>query len=841
MALVVGELTALITLDDSAVDPALRRTQQAMRQAGQQLGRAADDAGQQAGQELGGGFVRGADGRWRDMQANLVDAVTAATLEAESRARRGGQQVGQRFDDGVERGARQAGDDLADGVRRGAGDAADAAADAGDDASGSFLDRMRGSTSDGIGEIAGNIREGLASKLGLAAVGAAAGGALMSALNEAVEQEKIADRLGAKLGATGPQARKYGHIAGKLYADAVTEDFEGAADAIGAVMGAGLVDPTATNKQIQSISTNVADLATTFDQDLGGVVNAVSQMVRTGLAKNSKDALDILTKGFQSSANKADDLLDTFNEYGTQFRKAGVSGAQAVGLMNQAIQHGARDADIAADAIKEFSIRAVDGSTTTAQGFKALGLNADDMAKKFSKGGKTANGVLDLTLDKLRNVKDPVKQSQIAVELFGTQAEDLGQALYAMDPSKAVDTLGKVGGAADKMGDSLRDNSSTKVEQFKRGMKQGVVDFLGLHVVPALDNVRKGVGNLWADAGKGNQQGADRVVAFFDLLWQGIQTKMDQLVPKTIDGLSQAGTKIAEYIQSNPEGALKIGLIAGAIAAAIITLPVLVAASVLAAATVLVGNFTTSMISGINQKIPQLGSTIGGWFSGLWSNYVAGPVSRQWNSFMGTVRALPGRARSALGSLGSTLSGVASSAWGSFRDGTVNKATSAINWVRGLPHRAKSALSGLGGTLYNAGWSLISGFISGIRDRIPSVRSVLGGLTSSLTDWKGPATVDARILTPAGRLVISGFQHGIEQQTPALRRQLQGLTAEVPSMAMGAGAMSGGSGVTAGSSSAAPRVVKVGSDGSAFGNLLVAELRKKIGTLGGDVQFVLGG
>lgn len=271
-----------------------------------------------------------------------------------------------------------------------------------------------------------------------------------------------------------------------MYSSAVTEDFQGAAEAIKATMGAGLLPPDATNAQIESISTKVADLSNTFDQDLGGVTNAVAQMLRTGLVSSADEAFDVLTKGFQSSANKADDLVDTFNEYGTQFRKAGLDGATAVGLMNQAIQAGARDSDIAADAIKEFSIRAIDGSASTAAGFQALGLNADDMAAKFSKGGTSATAALDTTLDRLRAIKDPIKQSQAATALFGTQAEDLGKALYAMDPSTAAKGLGEVGGAADALGNTLRDNAGAQLTAFKNSMQQNLVEFLGDNVVPVL-------------------------------------------------------------------------------------------------------------------------------------------------------------------------------------------------------------------------------------------------------------------------------------------------------------------------------------------------------------------
>lgn len=322
--------------------------------------------------------------------------------------------------------------------------------------------------------------------IGAAAAGAAAGAVLVAATVSAVEKERMADRLSAQLGLSGKGAKQAGKVAGNLYSRAVVDSFEDGAAAVRAVMGSGLIPEKATTKTIESITTKVADLASTFDQDLGGAANAATQLIRTGLAKDAPQALDLLTAGLQSSANKADDFLDTINEYGTQFRKAGLDGAGAVGLLNQAIRAGARDADIAADAIKEFSIRAVDGSESSADGFKALGLSADDMAAKFAKGGKSANTVLDLTLDKLRNVKDPVKQSQIAVQLFGTQAEDLGKALFAMDPSAAADGLVKVGGAAKRVGDTIRGNTATELKILQRQLMGALGTVVQSVVLPAL-------------------------------------------------------------------------------------------------------------------------------------------------------------------------------------------------------------------------------------------------------------------------------------------------------------------------------------------------------------------
>ncbi|MBA9050786.1 MULTISPECIES: phage tail tape measure protein [Streptomyces] len=347
-----------------------------------------------------------------------------------------------------------------------------------------------GDAGDQAGEAASS---GLKDKLvkGAAAVGVAAGALLAKGISDAIAQADVKRKLQAQLGATPKEADKYGKVAGKLYAQGVSGSFEDAADAIKSVMQSGIAPPKATNAQLQAIATKASDVANVFDQDLGGVTNAVSQMLRTGMAKNADQAFDVLTKGFQNGANKADDLLDTFNEYGTQFRKLGLDGPKALGLISQGVKAGARDADVAADALKEFSIRAIDGSDTTAQGFKALGLNAKTMGAQIAKGGKSASDGLTLTLAKLRGIKDPVKQSAAATALFGTQAEDLGKALFAMDPSKATKDLGKFGGSAKGLGDTIRSGPIYQLQTFKRTAQQDLVEVLGKYVVPTLLTVKR--------------------------------------------------------------------------------------------------------------------------------------------------------------------------------------------------------------------------------------------------------------------------------------------------------------------------------------------------------------
>lgn len=338
---------------------------------------------------------------------------------------------------------------------------------------------------DDAGEAAGSgLKDKL--KIGAAAAGAAAGALLVAGISEAMDQANIVSTLQAQLGATGPQAAKYGKVAGQLYTKGITENFEQGAEAIRAIVNAGLVPPDATNKQLESIAGKMTDVAATFGTDMSMQTQAVSALLKNKLAPNATAALDVITVGFQKLGPNAEDLLETFQEYPVQLRKLGIDSKTALGLFQQGLQGGARDTDIIADALKEFSIRAIDMSDGSRAAYKALGLSAADMEKLIGKGGESARKGLDTVLDRLRGIHDPVKREAAAVGLFGTQAEDLGKALFELDPSSATKAFGDVGGAAKGLGDALHSGPSYEIQVFTRSLKQGFVDLLGTHVLPVI-------------------------------------------------------------------------------------------------------------------------------------------------------------------------------------------------------------------------------------------------------------------------------------------------------------------------------------------------------------------
>lgn len=302
-------------------------------------------------------------------------------------------------------------------------------------------------------------------------IGAAAGKALVDEFNDALQIEVGYDRLQALTGVSEADALRLGRAAGEAYANNFGESIESNMDTARLALQFRILDPKATTRDAQLVVQGLSGIADVLGEDVRPVAQAVTTMLSTGMAKSATEAYDLIAAGARNGVNRNEDMLDTLTEYPALFQRLGLSGEEALGLINQGMQAGARNSDLAADALKEFQIRATDASVASAEGFRLLGLDAEEMTAKIAQGGEHARDGLDEVLTKLRETEDPVTRNAAAVALFGTQAEDLGEALFAMDLSTAVDELDGVTGAAQRMFDTIAGNDASKIEQAQRNIE----------------------------------------------------------------------------------------------------------------------------------------------------------------------------------------------------------------------------------------------------------------------------------------------------------------------------------------------------------------------------------
>lgn len=311
-------------------------------------------------------------------------------------------------------------------------------------------------------------------KTGLKAAGGAAaagmGAAIATGLAQNLDIGAGRAKLTAQLDLTKEESAKYGELAGKVYAGNYGESLTAVNDAIKSVVqNVGDVG-TLGEEGFQKATEAALTLSDTMGVEVGATTEAVAKMIRNGLVKTPEEAFDVLTKGFTDGLDRSGDFLETINEYSPQFAKLGIDGDTALNILSKGLKAGARDTDVLADAFKEFSIRAIDGSEATEGAYDALGINAQKAAADIAAGGDRARERTQQVIDQLIKMKDPVERNAAGVALFGTQWEDtLQQVLPAMDG--VLESSTDVEGAVDRMTAAAGDSGAARIETFRRGIE----------------------------------------------------------------------------------------------------------------------------------------------------------------------------------------------------------------------------------------------------------------------------------------------------------------------------------------------------------------------------------
>lgn len=263
------------------------------------------------------------------------------------------------------------------------------------------------------------------------AVGGAVGGIAVATGKAVVEAGKyLADlgneyntainQLSAATGATGDELAALGESVKDIYAQGLGDDFADVADGLAATQQASDL----TGEALEQATAAGFNLRDVFDYDVSESARAASALMKN-FGIDAEEAYGLIAVGAQNGADKNGDLLDTLNEYSPQFAALGLSADQFVGTLVEGADAGLFSIDKVGDAVKEFNIRAKDGSDTSREAFESLGLNADKMFAAFAAGGDTAEAAFFDTVEALNNMDDPLARNAAGVALFGTQFEDL--------------------------------------------------------------------------------------------------------------------------------------------------------------------------------------------------------------------------------------------------------------------------------------------------------------------------------------------------------------------------------------------------------------------------------
>lgn len=276
---------------------------------------------------------------------------------------------------------------------------------------------------------------------GLAAMGPGAIAATKYLADLGGEWQTATNQVAASTGAAGKELEGLRDVMEDVYAANYGDSVADVGDAVAMV-----------NRNMANLDQNGLTAATegalalrdAFEYDVAESTRA-AEAIRKNFGSSAEEAFSLIAAGAQNGLDYSGELIDTINEYSSQFAKLGFDADGMFNILQAGADGTAWNLDKVGDAIKEFSIRAIDGSDSTVEAFTSLGYNAENIMATFAAGGEGANKAFFDVINTLMAVDDQVERDALGVALFGTMWEDLGtEAMEAMAGASqaAYDTEG---------------------------------------------------------------------------------------------------------------------------------------------------------------------------------------------------------------------------------------------------------------------------------------------------------------------------------------------------------------------------------------------------------------
>lgn len=502
-----------------------------------------------------------------------VGQMTEAISETGTEARRAGQDYG-RASDEMRQAATQASgetDELRDAVQDAQGstedfgNAVDELAEESENAGsaqqvlGEQTEQTRqvveksGGTFEVWGKLAKTAITGVVAAAGTFYAAMAAGAGL--SVKFGTEYQQASNAIQAATGATEEEMEGLKEVMGSVYANNFGEDMNDVADAVTNVKKS----LGGTDEEIQKATEAAFAFRDTFGYEVPESTRAASAIMKN-FGGDAQHAYDLMAKGAQKGLDFSGELLDSIDEYSVQFAKSGLTAEQMFNILASGTEAGAWNLDKIGDAVKELNVRLVDGSDTTKEGLKAVGLNADEVAKKMSQGGETATEAYKQVVKGLAEMDDKQAQNIAGVNLFGTMWEDLGPDVVAQ-LAEMEGAYDDVSGTMDKINEVKYDDAASALEALKRKAEVSILQPISENIMPAIsDATEAAVGYIDRLANAYESEGVNGLVQEAANIFVDIADAAAEQAPRMIEIAAGYIEQMVEGFSKNKGRLIKAGV-----------------------------------------------------------------------------------------------------------------------------------------------------------------------------------------------------------------------------------------------------------------------------------------
>lgn len=287
---------------------------------------------------------------------------------------------------------------------------------------------------------------------------AAMGAAFGSIVSVIGDQTEAMAQLQAATGVTSKELEGMKDSIESLYNQRLGEDFTDLSEAMATVRQYS----QASGEALENLTKNAIVFRDVFGEEISESIQ-VSDTLMKDFGITSDQAYGLLAQGVQKGLNKSGDLMDATSNYSEHFKALGFSARQMFDVLAAGSEAGAPGLEAIGDVVQQFGERIENGSAETSGAldelFASIG-GGQSLLDGLASGSIKGREAMQMVIQKLFEIEDPVRRNRIGVHLLGEQfvnmepkvATSLGSARQQFSMTKETmeeiaavkyDTIGK--------------------------------------------------------------------------------------------------------------------------------------------------------------------------------------------------------------------------------------------------------------------------------------------------------------------------------------------------------------------------------------------------------------
>lgn len=240
-----------------------------------------------------------------------------------------------------------------------------------------------------------------------------------------------------------------------------------------------------SNQETKDLSRSM-ELLDKMGYDMNNTVRFMTSAVNDWGMTHS-EALDMIIAGEQTGMNISQDWLDTLVEYTPILSTLGIEAKDAFMLIDEAINATGMNTDQATDMVKEFLLTLTDGSNTSKDAFKDLGINIDDLKKQIDDGSITTIDAMKKVSKAIMNVGDDTERARLLQEIFKGTVEYGSEGVIEAWSNLGNEVI-NTSGAMDEAKQAYEESYAAMQQDLSNSWKE-LSQTIGSEVLPALSSV----------------------------------------------------------------------------------------------------------------------------------------------------------------------------------------------------------------------------------------------------------------------------------------------------------------------------------------------------------------